>query len=538
VSGSAAPIGYHGEDSVRLYRYDGVCSVMGVKYGVELTQVADIQNNSVGVPHDWSYYIGTSQTDYVLDGVGNRKTVIRDGQTESYVTNSVNEYVYVNNQRLMYDANGNLTQWDGKTLRYNHNNQLVQVDVGEDRYAFRYDALGRKLAEKVRVFGMWYWRYQWHDGQQVIEEETPGIMPAERFYAYGVLIDEMLVMWWSMNGGWMQAWRSDDALGSTYVLTDDAEDVLEVYGYDIYGQPSFYDGSGSRIDGSEYDNRCLFTGREWHPELSLYYYRARWMVPRLGRFAITDPKYTYAERAYIYCTPTVATDPTGQECCVEKIEICRELWYPVSVEVLQEQKRARKVHHVTRKLRLFIWWDQEQPDHIHAHMPFVVRFWVLGDPKECKYGQDIFLHKASLSGYDERPFHKADRWWESDVRVSYSKAADEWLYEVRTLLGFEQQNAKVAVHIVHEEDIDPCLWRVEYLDIPGFPDVDVATDLPARFRMSVRVWVVESDGAKIYGRIWTMEFYVERYSENLHRFVKTFDYGFSGVSTTVYERRG
>ena len=91
---------------MELYRYDGVYRVTGVKYGVNPTQVVDIQNNTHELPHDWSYYVGTSQTDYVLDGVGNRKTVIRDGQTETYVTNSVNEYIYINNQRLMYRRKG------------------------------------------------------------------------------------------------------------------------------------------------------------------------------------------------------------------------------------------------------------------------------------------------------------------------------------------------------------------------------------------------------------------------------------------------
>ena len=63
-----------------------------------------------------------------LDGVGNRKTVIRDGQPGTYVTNRVNEYVYVNNQRLSYDLNGDLLDDGGHRLWYNHNNQVVKAD--------------------------------------------------------------------------------------------------------------------------------------------------------------------------------------------------------------------------------------------------------------------------------------------------------------------------------------------------------------------------------------------------------------------------
>jgi len=245
-------------------------------------------SNIAELPHSWDYYTGTSQTDYELDGVGNRKTVIKDGQTESYVTNSVNEYVYVNDQRLMYDQNGNLTSWNGKTLHYNHNNQLVQVDVGDDTYAFRYDALGRKLAGKVKLLGMWFWRCGWHDGQHVIMEETLGVMPAERFYAYGNLIDEVISEWHSMNGGWWQQWYLTDALGSVYVLTDNSGDVVEAYHYTIYGSPKVYASDGTPRALTNYDNRILFTSREYIWQLGLYYYRFRWYLPKVGRFTSRD----------------------------------------------------------------------------------------------------------------------------------------------------------------------------------------------------------------------------------------------------------
>jgi len=196
---------------VELYQYDGVYRVTGVKYGVDPNQIADIQNNTHQLPHSWDYYSGTSQTDYKLDGVGNRKTVIRDGQTETYVTNSVNEYVYINNQRLLYDANGNLTQWDGKALYYNHNNQLVQVKYSEGGFDwdwwFRYGVLGRRMTGSFSN-GLVYHRNFRYDGQMVIYEESDGVK--YRYYN-GNLIDEVISEWHSMNGGWWQQWYQTDA---------------------------------------------------------------------------------------------------------------------------------------------------------------------------------------------------------------------------------------------------------------------------------------------------------------------------------------
>ena len=159
--------------------------------------------------------------------------------------------------------------------------------------------------------GSWYWRCGWHDGQHVIMEETLGVMPAERWYVCRVGIDEVLV---DLEEG---VWYLDDALGSVYALTDGVGEVVEAYQYDIYGQPRFYDGAGQRIERSQYGNVFMFTGRYWEgPLLHLYYYRARYYSPRLGRFLQRDPaEIAHISFAYTYNSPTVFIDPTGA--CVE-----------------------------------------------------------------------------------------------------------------------------------------------------------------------------------------------------------------------------
>ena len=63
-----------------------------------------------------------------------------------------------------------------------------------------------------------------------------------------------------------------------------------------------------------------FTGREWDPEVGLYYYRARYYDAKAGRFISEDPVgvqaalnfYTYVENS-----PTDGVDPSGlspQQC--------------------------------------------------------------------------------------------------------------------------------------------------------------------------------------------------------------------------------
>src|SRR5207249_146498 len=72
---------------------------------------------------------------------------------------------------------------------------------------------------------------------------------------------------------------------------------------------------GAQIGGSNYDNRFLFTGREF---MGVWYeYRARMYHPTLGRFTSEDPKGFDAGdyNLYRYChnDPLDMTDPMGLE---------------------------------------------------------------------------------------------------------------------------------------------------------------------------------------------------------------------------------
>ncbi len=61
-----------------------------------------------------------------------------------------------------------------------------------------------------------------------------------------------------------------------------------------------------------------FTGREWDPETGLYYYRARYYDPKIGRFISEDPLPLRARKpreldayAYVANNPVNYSDPTG-----------------------------------------------------------------------------------------------------------------------------------------------------------------------------------------------------------------------------------
>ncbi|MFH1146227.1 MAG: RHS repeat-associated core domain-containing protein [Pseudomonadota bacterium] len=241
------------------YSYDKISQLTGVDY-----------------PAGYSF----SDTTYSFDPVGNRVSNIRDGVTTAYASNNLNEYTSVGGTTLACDANGNLVSDGVNTYSYDYDNRLVQVGTLGDTISFAYDALGRRIS-KTSLAGTT--RYIYDGYQSVVETDASGTVKAA--YVYGTGIDEALTV--TRNGG--TYYYHYDGLGSVVGLTDSTGAIVEQYQYDVYGQPAIYDGAGNAIPQSAIGNSYMFTGREFDKETGIYYYRARYYSPQLGRFLQRDP---------------------------------------------------------------------------------------------------------------------------------------------------------------------------------------------------------------------------------------------------------
>ena len=95
-----------------------------------------------------------------------------------------------------------------------------------------------------------------------------------------------------------------NALGSNIVLTDDDQNVIVRYEYDVFG--------AVRSETGTSDNPRKFTGKEYESDVKLYYFAARYYDPYIGRFVSRDPAGDGLNwYVYVGNNPLAFLDPTG-----------------------------------------------------------------------------------------------------------------------------------------------------------------------------------------------------------------------------------
>jgi RHS repeat-associated protein len=174
--------------------------------------------------------------------------------------------------------------------------------------AYTYDPAGRRIEKdvdgSVTKYGAAYPELAERDGDQCIAEYD-GSDTLLRKYIYGPGVDEPICMIDVADSNAVYYYHYD-GLGSVVALSDAGGDTVQVYEYSAFGWVAASD--------PNHANPFLFTGRRFDAETGLYYYRARYYNPHIGRFLQTDPiGYAGGLNWYAYCgnNPTVLVDPWG-----------------------------------------------------------------------------------------------------------------------------------------------------------------------------------------------------------------------------------
>lgn len=239
-------------------------------------------------------------------GKGGNRVELQSGEiTTLYRHNAADQMIQAGAETLAYDANGNLTSRQGAgNWRYSYKtgNQLVKATGPEGiEVRYGYDPTGNRVWREDMKGRKWFL----HDGLNLVQT-LDADMKTEVTYIHAPGIDRPVAM---LRDGKAYYYHIDYQ-GSVRRLTDENAKLVAAYDYDAFGN--------RKTLMESVDNPFAYTGRELDIVTGLYYFRARYYDPRLGRFISTDPIPAGLENAighnpYLYAlnNPLRYNDPLG-----------------------------------------------------------------------------------------------------------------------------------------------------------------------------------------------------------------------------------
>ncbi|WP_414529508.1 Ig-like domain-containing protein [Nodularia chucula] len=236
----------------------------------------------------------------------------------SFIVGANNQILSDGQFNYTYDKEGNLATKSNiatgivTTYNYDFRNRLVGViDIDASgnttqSVEFKYDAFDRRISKTVNG----QTTYFVNDGDDIWAELNQAEEIVNR-YLQGANVDELIARYNSDEG---TNWYLTDRLGTVRDVVNSVGNLINSIDYDSFGQ----------IAGQtnpNLDDKFAFTGREYDKETGLYYYRARYYDPSLGRFISQDPIGFGGQDANLYRyvgnNPVNATDPSGLIAAIE-----------------------------------------------------------------------------------------------------------------------------------------------------------------------------------------------------------------------------
>ncbi len=260
---------------------------------------------------------GTNTTEsYSYDPVGNRLSSLG---VSSYSNNVSNELTSTSAASYTYDSNGNTTSKTDSTGTTNYTwdfeNRLTSVTLpgsgGTESY--RYDPFGRRIQKAFAQGTNTTTTNYVYDGADTIDEADQNGNTVAK-YARTMNIDEPLA---ESRAGTVSYYQQD-GLGTVTSLSNSAGALVQTYIFDSFGKLTASTGSLT--------NPFRYTGREFDAETNLYYYRARYYDPNLGRFISEDSLgfvatadfYSYVENDALNLADPFGLCPPSDPCAIPK----------------------------------------------------------------------------------------------------------------------------------------------------------------------------------------------------------------------------
>jgi RHS repeat-associated protein len=214
----------------------------------------------------------------------------------SYGTaNSINQYPTVGGASYSYNSNGCLTGDGTWTFGFNTENTMISAAKTGVSAAYSYDPLMRQVLKNV---GGTKTQFYYASAQRLADYNGSGTLLNR--YVYGIGLDEVLI---EVSASGTKTYYHQNHQGSIIATSNGSGAVLNKYTYSPWGESSSLT---TTMHG--------FTGQRYDSETGLYYYKARYYSPTIGRFLQPDPiGYGNGMNIYSYVrnNPLNLTDPLG-----------------------------------------------------------------------------------------------------------------------------------------------------------------------------------------------------------------------------------
>ena len=253
---------------------------------------------------------GDSRISYKYDLSGNRISRDTDGRTENYLYNSRNQLTQLTgddkNISYTYDPAGNLTEEHSTEHKkiyfydtYNRNTEITGNDFTQKNH---YDAEGYRysIEENDKVTNFVY-----RCGIMLAELDEAGNQAKTYTLGneYAGHVSELNNSLTSENKA--ASYYITDEQGSIRYMLDQSGEVQNYYQYSAFGE--------TIISEETTPNRLRYNAQTEDELTGLYYLRARYYAPDIGRFTQEDVIYNDGLNLYAYCNsnPVMYSDPSG-----------------------------------------------------------------------------------------------------------------------------------------------------------------------------------------------------------------------------------
>ena len=215
---------------------------------------------------------GYKANTYTYDEVGNRKSQIKSGSTETYnYSGSSNQLVSVGGSSISYNANGQTQSKLGSSFIYNDENRLSQHTKSGQSTTYSYNAFGQR-ANKTNSTSTTRFFYD-EAGKLIAEYSVDDNKWKEYIYLHGQVVG------FAVNGALYYV--HNDHLGRAERITNASKSTVWRANNHDFDRVVAQDSIGGYNLG--------FPGQYYDSEKDSYYNYFRDYDPKMGRYIQSDP---------------------------------------------------------------------------------------------------------------------------------------------------------------------------------------------------------------------------------------------------------